>query len=255
MPYSRQHAGYSFLFIDYTVINRNSERKVAETAYSNKKKGNGSKMCGKLRGHKPDQIQCCKLRTCDSACWVHAHFVRLVRTSPEWSVWKRSLMLSMQVTSRERGREMFTLCPGPLTSVYLPFAVFPEQSVCVSLLKESEWQILHFFNTVLSLWATLSPHFLSFFLWLSLSLSLWSGLVFLPAWRGLAARPIHPFDHLSLLPLSRLGLVWSRLSTDLTRCGSSVGVSEKWEHAGVIVSHFKTLAACGWIHTEVCPVF
>lgn len=69
---------------------------------------------------------------------------------------------------------------------------------------------------VLSLWVTLSPRFLSFFLRLSLSLF---GLVSsLPAWRealrlsASPARLIHPFffDHLSLLPLSRptgVGLV------------------------------------------------
>lgn len=62
--------------------------------------------------------------------------------------------------------------------------------------REQVANTLFFFNTVLSLRVALSPHFLSFFLRLSPSLR--SGLVFLPAWRRLAAlslpaRPIHPF--------------------------------------------------------------
>lgn len=68
------------------------------------------------------------------------------------------------------------------------------------------------------------------------SLSRRSGLVFLPAWRGLAAlslpaRPIHPFDHLSLLPLSRPGLVLSR------RIFSILVRAEKF-HTDIIVSDF-----------------
>lgn len=91
-----------------------------------------------------------------------------------------------------------------------------------------------FFSTILSLWVTLSPHFLSFFLRRSLSMR--SGLVFLPAWRGPAALS---------LPFILLTTCHSSLSAGWV-LPVGLGAKEFWEVGeGITVLDFPTLSACG----------
>lgn len=90
------------------------------------------------------------------------------------------------------------------------------------------------FNTILSLWVTLSPHFLSFFLRRSLSVR--SGLVFLPAWGGPAALS---------LPFILLTTCHSSLSAGWVLT-AGLGAQEFWKVGeGIAVLDFPTLSACG----------
>lgn len=124
-------------------------------------------MCGKPRGHKPDRNQCCKPRTCDPACWGGPMSTVLSLQTPRWAV-----------------------CRKCITVVYLSCPVFPVEFMWVSPLEESRWQLFFFFSVSLGYSESSFP--------VLLLLSLRSGLVFIPAWRVLAAlslpaRPIHPF--------------------------------------------------------------
>lgn len=129
-------------------------------------------------GHTPDQIQCCKLGACDRLLSQHdAPPLVLVQTSPKLAVLKCGLLLRNQCRWL-LGREMSSLCPGHITLVVSVLCCFPGR-VNVSLSPEREqvanivlFLLFFFFHTVRSLRVTLSPHFLSFFLRLSLSLSL-----------------------------------------------------------------------------------
>lgn len=128
-------------------------------------KGNGSKMCGKPRGHEPDQDQCCKLGACDLTCWA-SMMPSPAPTVPKWAVLK---------------------CCKCRWHVTWPWCTCRTSDV-VSLLEESRWRV-YFFNTVLSLWVTPSPHFLSFFPRLSLCGVAWFSSQHGEAWRLSAYQP------------------------------------------------------------------
>lgn len=103
------------------------------------------------------------------------------------------------------------------------------------------------FNTILSLWVTLSPHFLSFFLRRSLSVR--RGLVFLPAWRGPAALS---------LPFILLTTCHSSLSAGWVLT-AGLGAQEFWKVVeGIAVLDFPDIV-CLWsdffkflFHRKIC---
>lgn len=119
---------------------------------------------------------------------------------------------------------------GHITLAYLSSAA--GRGMWVSLLEESRWRI-YFFNTVLSLWVTPSPHFLSFFPRLSLGGVAWFFSQHGEAWRLSAYQP-GPFILLTTChssPSVDRGLVHSRLIF-------SILVRAEKFHTDIIVSDF-----------------
>lgn len=180
-------------------------------------------MCCKPRGHKPDQNQCCKTWTCDCVCWASTMPTVLLGQTPKMS----RFLYVVNAGSMSENHGVPVLYCSPWRT---PVSLSPG--------REQVANIVGFFF----LWhysVSLGYSESSFPVLLSPTLALnaeWPG--FSPSMeRPGGSRPtIHPFDHLSLLPLC-----W----VDPDCWTWSEGVLES---RGIVVSDFPTLSACGRIY-------